>query len=351
MVLAETPVRHALESFFKRRFFAVHLALLALAAILCARTATAVAGHFVAEQIKEKATAARPAEKRAPSRPVVTRDFEASANANIFEGRREVVVEQAAAAAETPADDGTCDTAGKSALRLRLVGTVVFSTPEYSLASIVDEGKGASSAAEMFSINECVSTPSDPEDPNAKLAPKPPPCSKVGDSATLRRVEAERVCIWNESDHRMELLFIDEPPEKGAVVARSDTPKAEAAPAATDDMGGTIKKTGENSYEVGQSDIDKALNNLSELSTQARIVPAFEGGKTIGFKLFSIRPGSLYSKVGLQNGDVITRINGYEMSSPEKGLEIYSKLKDAKSVNVDLKRRGKPLTLDYAITP
>ena len=120
---------------------------------------------------------------------------------------------------------------------------------------------------------------------------------------------------------------------------------------APNDLGASIKKTGENSYEVGQGDIDKALNNLSELSTQARIVPAFEGGKTIGFKLFSIRPGSLYSKVGLQNGDVITRINGYEMSSPEKGLEIYTKLKDAKSVNVDLKRRGKPMTLDYAIAP
>lgn len=343
-------MRHALESFFKRRFFAVHLALLALAAILCARTATAVAGHVVAEQLKEKATAGKPPERRTASRPVVTRDYEAAANANIFEGRREVVVEATAPAADAPPDDGTCGTAGKSSLKLRLVGTVVFSTPEYSLASIVDEAKGGAVAAEMFSINDCVSVAVDEADPNAKLAPKPPPCSKVGDSATLRRVEAERVCIWNESDHRMEMLFIDEPPEKGAVVARNDSPK-DAAPASPDDLGASIKKTGENSYEVGQGDIDKALNNLSDLSTQARIVPAFEGGKTIGFKLFSIRPGSLYSKVGLQNGDVITRINGYEMSSPEKGLEIYTKLKDAKAVNVDLKRRGKPLTLDYNITP
>ncbi|MCC7073152.1 MAG: hypothetical protein IT383_17655 [Deltaproteobacteria bacterium] len=344
-------MRHALESFFKRRFFAVHLALLALAAILCARTATAIAGHMVAEQLKEKATAAKPAERRGAAKTGSTRDFLAAANANIFEGRREVVVQATASDGPAP-DDGTCDTAGKSALRLRLVGTVVFATPEFSLASIVDEGKGGSAHAEMFSVNDCVSAPVDAEDPNAKLAPKPPPCSKIGDSATLRRIEAERACIWNESDHRMELLFIDEPPAKGgAVVARNDSPKAEAAPASPDDLGATIKKTGENSYEVGQSDIDKALNNLADLSTQARIVPAFEGGKTIGFKLFSIRPGSLYSKVGLQNGDVITRINGYEMTDPAKGLEIYTKLKDAKTVNVDLKRRGKPMTLDYAITP
>jgi histidinol-phosphate aminotransferase len=34
------------------------------------------------------------------------------------------------------------------------------------------------------------------------------------------------------------------------------------------------------------------------------------GGKPVGFKLFSIKPGSLYSKIGLQNGDVINRIRG-----------------------------------------
>ena len=73
------------------------------------------------------------------------------------------------------------------------------------------------------------------------------------------------------------------------------------------------------------------------------------GGKPVGFKLFSIKPGSLYSKIGLQNGDVINRINGFEMSSHEKGLEVYQKLKDSSSVTVDIKRRGKPMSLDYAI--
>ena len=179
-------MRHALESFFKRRFFAVHLALLALAAILCARAATAVAGHFVAERLKGQASAAKPAERHSLARPVVTRDFLAAANANIFEGRREVVVEVAGSAADSAVpDDGTCDTAGKSALRLRLVGTVVFATPEYSLASIVDEGKGGAAHADMFSVNDCVEVTADPNDPNAKLAPKPPPCSRIAVSRSF----------------------------------------------------------------------------------------------------------------------------------------------------------------------
>lgn len=344
-------MRHALESFIRRRFFVVHLVLLSVAAILLARTVSFVAGHFVAEKVKAAAAASKPAERRPPtSKSGASRDFEAASNANIFEGKREVVQEGPAVVetAALPPSADTCEGAPKSSLRLRLVGTVVFSEPSSSMASIVDEGKGGA-GAELFSINDCVEVVADPEDPNASLASKPPPCSRVGDSALLRRIEPERVCIWNETDHRMEYLAIDEPPEKGgAVVARAEPKKEEKS---KDEVGKDIRKTGENSYEVGQGEVDKALNNLAELSTQARIVPAFEGGKTVGFKLFSIRPGSLYSKIGLQNGDVINRINGYEMTSPEKGLEIYTKLKDSKQVTVDLKRRGKPMTLDYNITP
>jgi hypothetical protein len=37
------------------------------------------------------------------------------------------------------------------------------------------------------------------------------------------------------------------------------------------------------------------------------------------------------------------------MSSPEKGLEVYQKLKDSSNITVDIKRRGKAMTLDYTI--
>lgn len=335
-------MRTVLESLLKRRFFIVHLALSAVAAILLARTVTAVAGHVVAQKLQKPASATDRKPPRAPR--AINRDFEGAADANIFEGKREQVIEGPAVTEVRPVAEGDdCSDSPKSSLRLRLVGTVVFSEPEFSLASIVDEGKGGS--AELFSLNECMSFAFDPEDPDSKLAPRPPPCAKIGESATLRRIDAERVCIWNDNDARMEYLALNEPPEKGA----GPVAKAEKKEAPADDSA-DIKKTGENSYAVGQGEVDKALSNLSELATQARVVPAFEGGKTIGFKLFSIRPGSLYSKIGLQNGDVITRINGYEINSPEKGLEIYGKLKDAKQVTVDMKRRGKPMTLDYNIT-
>ena len=91
------------------------------------------------------------------------------------------------------------------------------------------------------------------------------------------------------------------------------------------------------------------MGNLSKVATQARIVPSFKNGKPNGFKLFSIKPGSLYTKIGLRNGDVVQRINGYDMDSPDKALEVYQKLQDSKSITVEIQRRGKPMTMSYTI--
>ncbi len=336
-----------LETLFRKRFFFVHLVLSAVLAVLLARTVTSVVARVLVEKLQAGAVPTKPA--LLPSRVVgAARDFVAAANANIFEGKREIVVDEPGPEPVAPLDGGEWWNAPKSSLRLRLVGTIAFSEPEFCLASIVDEGKSGS-GAEVNSINDCVFpdiSNMSPED--QKLVGKPAPCNKIGDVAVLKRVEPERVFILNTSEGRIEYLALNEPPASGEPppppAIKSEEPKGDGK-----DIGEGIVKTGENTYGVPRAAVDGALNNLSELATQARVVPAFEGGKAVGFKLFSIKPGSLYSKIGLQNGDVINRINGYEMSSPEKGLEVYSKLKDSTNITVDVKRRGKPMTLDYAI--
>ncbi len=124
-------------------------------------------------------------------------------------------------------------------------------------------------------------------------------------------------------------------------------PGGDAAPNPGDMTG--VTKISDTQYKVDRSEVDRALNNLAQVATEARIVPSFKNGVANGFKMFSIKPGSIYSKIGLQNGDVIHKINGYEMNSPDKALEIYQKLKDATSVQIELERRGTGMTVNYNI--
>jgi hypothetical protein len=95
--------------------------------------------------------------------------------------------------------------------------------------------------------------------------------------------------------------------------------------------------------------LDRVLSEMMPLATGARIVPSIHDGKPDGFKLYAIRPGTFYAHLGFENGDTIQTINGMDMSSPEKALELYTKIRDAKKITVSIVRRGEPTTFEYTI--
>ena len=161
----------------------------------------------------------------------------------------------------------------------------------------------------------------------------------IGDDflgARIYKIEKARVLIDNQGKNE----FVDANPPGGPNLGVAPVPVANAD---------GVKQLSENRYTVSKKEIDNALANLSDLATKARIVPSFKNGAPNGFKLFSIAPDSLYSKIGVQNGDVIHKINGYEMNSPDKALEIYQKLRDATQISIELERRGDTINKQYSI--
>jgi membrane-associated protease RseP (regulator of RpoE activity) len=101
------------------------------------------------------------------------------------------------------------------------------------------------------------------------------------------------------------------------------------------------------SYKVEREAIEGWFDNPNCLMRQARIIPFMRDDQPAGFKLYAIRPNTLYSKLGLRNGDVVLKLNGVELTSPDKALEAYQGLKDAKTVAMEILRRGQPKTLKY----
>jgi general secretion pathway protein C len=88
--------------------------------------------------------------------------------------------------------------------------------------------------------------------------------------------------------------------------------------------------------------VDKALSDINNILTQARAVPNFENGVASGYKLFQIVPGSIYDKLGLQNGDVITGLNGEPINDPGKAFEMMSQLKTSNHLELQVRKEGKP---------
>jgi general secretion pathway protein C len=110
-----------------------------------------------------------------------------------------------------------------------------------------------------------------------------------------------------------------------------------------------IKKLGEHRYELRRSTVDSVLGNVSLLARSARIIPDVRGGKAHGFRMMAVKPDGPFAKIGIQNGDVLVSINGLEMSSPEKALEVYAKLKSANHLSLGVERMGKRIEQDYSV--
>ena len=73
-----------------------------------------------------------------------------------------------------------------------------------------------------------------------------------------------------------------------------------------------------------------------KLSQQAKITPKWEEGEMVGIELTSIEPGSLYEKVGLEAGDVITSLNGIQLDSAAAGTRALAQIDQAEEFEIEL---------------
>jgi general secretion pathway protein C len=110
-----------------------------------------------------------------------------------------------------------------------------------------------------------------------------------------------------------------------------------------------IQKKSATEFDVDRGVVDKILENQAELMRQARIVPEQENGKVVGIRLFGVRPDTLLGALGMENGDRLEKINGFDMTSPEKALEAYARLRTADHLTISINRKGQETNLDYNI--
>lgn len=95
--------------------------------------------------------------------------------------------------------------------------------------------------------------------------------------------------------------------------------------------------------------IESALENLDQLMEQARIRPHIEDGQPAGISITGIKPNTVFRKMRLRNGDIITGVNGAPVESVEDAMRVFGDLSSASEVQVEIKRRGRKRVLNYKI--
>lgn len=224
----------------------------------------------------------------------------------------------------------------------QVVAITWSSEPELSLASIIFNNEHG-----LYSINECAWEAVVNADGGVKQVALAP-CNQVSEGYLLREIRRFRVRVEHVPSGESQFfdLYGD---GKTTLVASATAAPPPAAPAgdskgkgsAISQLMDNVKQTGANSWEAPPGMREEVLARLSEVAMEGRWIPFFENGKISGFKLAQAVPNSAFEKIGLKSGDVIKSVNGYDISSPDKMLDVFTKLRDARDVNVDV-LRGDP---------
>ncbi|MFO0736527.1 MAG: type II secretion system protein GspC [Labilithrix sp.] len=151
------------------------------------------------------------------------------------------------------------------------------------------------------------------------------------------------VCQASLFAPRMAAPVVPPPPPPPSAAPRR------GAPALSGDLRSGIQAISPSEFNIDRGVVDKILENQAELMRQARIVPVKENGRVVGVRLNGVKPDALLGVLGMQNGDVLKTINGFDMASPEKALEAYARLRTADKLTIRLTRGTKELNIDYNI--
>ncbi|GAB4174813.1 MAG: hypothetical protein Tsb0017_09680 [Geothermobacteraceae bacterium] len=175
---------------------------------------------------------------------------------------------------------------------------------------------------------------------------------RLPDGSILTGVERSRARL-RLPDGSESVLTLPKPggQEQAAPTSADGTRAARSAGTARQsaDIGTGIRQLDPNSWQIPRLEAERARDNIGTLLRQARVEPNLVEGRTEGFVIRMIQPGTLLARLGLKVGDVLHEINGISLDGPEKGLQIMQQLRQARRIDLALERQGKRLTYSYRI--
>jgi general secretion pathway protein C len=114
-----------------------------------------------------------------------------------------------------------------------------------------------------------------------------------------------------------------------------------------EEMAEGIEKVNDSNYNLSRSMLNKVLDNAGKLIGIAAVSPKMEGGRSVGMEIRGVQPGTLLTKLGIQNGDILESVNGQSLSNPDAALDAYTTLRTADKFNLSIRRGGRSMMINY----
>jgi len=158
--------------------------------------------------------------------------------------------------------------------------------------------------------------------------------SRISDGVTLSEVHPSKVVL--KRNNSLEVLEL---PKESVNTSRGSSTRKSAS-----------RSRGRSAAPMNLKQYRKDLLKEPQRLTDAiKMNPKSERGKFIGYEVNPGRDRALFDRVGLISGDIVTAVNGIQLDTPAKGLNVLRSLQTASSVRLDIKRNGRAQSFDVSI--
>ena len=306
-----------LQNFLRRNFFVVHLLAIAVFAYMTASVITDIGSAMLlrALPVASRTEGASSAPKIEILKPPGVTLASILGDRNPFDAEPKIPQEEEGTEPHEP------EAVALSDLGIQLVGTLVSSKPEWSFAIVKVQNE-----SKLFGVG-----------------------SSIQDKATIVEI-AQRYMVVEIGQNR-EFVKLGEQYGGGPKVASVGPPRiGPPVPAGGQtDYSKGVKKVGPYEYHIDRALLEENLQDLSKLGMEARIIPNYVDGKYQGFRLVGLTPNSLLRAIGLESGDLVTRVNGQDIDTPNKALQLFEQLRSSPTITLDIERRGQKVTMTYKV--
>ena len=108
----------------------------------------------------------------------------------------------------------------------------------------------------------------------------------------------------------------------------------------------SIKSDG-NNFQINKRFMKEKLSDLSNILTQAKAIPITNPDGTMSFRIEEVEPSGVFALLGITNGDVITKVNGQQITSYNEVMGMFSQLANLNGLNITVTRNGAETPLQY----
>lgn len=217
-------------------------------------------------------------------------------------------------------------------LQLKLVGTVAGGQAQ---RFAIFEDKASAGTQALYQVGDVVQ--------QAKIVDIRPDCVIFD-----RNGQRDTLCFETEETRgkpgARQSNAVGQPPRAATAGVRP-----EAAPAAQLAAKDDVLRVDSSTWQVRRELVLEQFANFGSLSEQAQAVPYASQGQQQGFRLAKLKAGSLLQQIGLQDGDVLRKVNDLELRSPQEALQAYQQLQNAGTLRLEILRRNQPATLTYEL--